>query len=134
MTRKTTPKATTDSPAEETIAEYRDAFEALFEPGEAAVLRMRAEALLDLRAVLQAWSGTQAQKATRLGITQPRFALLMTGNFNAVSLDFVIKMAARAGMEAHVNFTKPRSEPHPQGKPKSAKAKSIVRQLAGART
>jgi predicted XRE-type DNA-binding protein len=82
---------------------FVDAFEAAFEPGEAALLRARAESLVVLRRVLSTWKGTQEQKAKRLGIKQPSFHKVMHGDHGQLSLDYIVKLSGRAGMFPQVN-------------------------------
>jgi predicted XRE-type DNA-binding protein len=83
---------------------FQDAFEASFDPGEAALLRARAEGLVVLRRVLAAWKGTQAEKAQRLGIKQPSFNKVMKGDARRISLDYIIKLSGRAGVESRVSY------------------------------
>ena len=83
---------------------YRDAFESSFDAAEAAQLRARAEALIRLRHVLAGWEGTQAEKAKRLGISQPRYSLLMGGSVARFTLDGLVKLAARAGLDSEMVY------------------------------
>lgn len=88
---------------------FADAFEAAYEPGQAAKLRARAEALRQLRAQADTWQGTQQEKAKRLGIAQSRFNLLMRGDVARFSLDNLVELAGRAGLDTRVRYQ--RSKP-----------------------
>lgn len=92
--------------ASETISgPFEDAFAALYPPDEAAVKRTRAYALRALRQHLSTLPGTQQQIAEQLGIQQPRLNLLLRGDAASISLDSVVKLAARAGLQAELTLT-----------------------------
>ncbi|MAY25599.1 MAG: hypothetical protein CMK02_04780 [Polycyclovorans sp.] len=81
---------------------YEDAFEALYPPDQAALKRTRAYALRALRQHLSSMPGTQQQIADQLGIQQPRLNLLLRGDSASISLDNMVKLAARAGLRAEL--------------------------------
>ena len=83
---------------------YEDAFEALYPPDQAALKRTRAYALRSLRQHLSSMPGTQQQIADQLGIQQPRLNLLLRGDSASISLDNIVKLAARAGLRAELNL------------------------------
>lgn len=83
---------------------YEDAFEALHPVDIAAVRRARAEALRALRQHLLTLSGTQQQIADRLGIKQPQLNRLLRGEASAISLDGIVKIAARTGLRVRVEL------------------------------
>ncbi len=58
-----------------------------FEPGEAAILQMRAKLMNDLREHIQASSMTQTEAAQRLGVGQSRVSDLMRGKWEKFSLE-----------------------------------------------
>ncbi len=68
-----------------------------FEPGEAAILQMRARLMSDLRAYLEASDLTQMEASARLGIPQSRVIDLMHGKWEDFSLEMLITIEARAG-------------------------------------
>jgi len=70
-----------------------------FEPGEAAILQMRADLMIDLREYIQSNRWTQTQAAERLGIAQTRVADLLRGKWEKFSLEMLITLAARAGRQ-----------------------------------
>lgn len=68
-----------------------------FEPGEAAILHMRAELMNDLRLYIQSSGMTQTEAAKELGIAQSRVSDLMRGKWEKFSLEMLITLEARAG-------------------------------------
>ncbi len=83
---------------------FEDAFDALHSPDRAALERTRAYALRALRQHLATLPGTQQQIAKNLGIQQPRLNLLLRGDAASISLDSVVKLAARAGLRAELTL------------------------------
>jgi predicted XRE-type DNA-binding protein len=68
-----------------------------FEPGEAAILQMRARLMNDLRATIESSGMTQTEAAARLGIAQSRVSGLVRGKWDKFSLEMLITLEARAG-------------------------------------
>lgn len=68
-----------------------------FEPGEAAILQMRARLMSDLREQIEARNMTQTTAAEWLGITQSRVSDLMRGKWERFSLEMLITLSTRAG-------------------------------------
>jgi len=68
-----------------------------FEPGEAAILQMRAELMNDLRAFIESSGMTQMEAAERLGIAQSRVSDLVRGKWEKFSLEMLITLEARVG-------------------------------------
>ena len=68
-----------------------------FEPGEAAILHMRAKLMSDLREVIDSSGMTQTQAAEKLGIAQSRVSDLMRGKWEKFSLEMLITLEARVG-------------------------------------
>ena len=70
-----------------------------FDPAEAKIMAMRAEVMIRMEQHLKAQGWTQAEAAKRLGITQPRVSRLTKGRWQDFSLDMLLTLAARAGLE-----------------------------------
>jgi predicted XRE-type DNA-binding protein len=70
-----------------------------FDPAEAKVMALRAEVMIRMEQHLKAQGWTQAEAAKRLGITQPRVSRLLKGSWQDFSLDMLLTLAARAGLE-----------------------------------
>lgn len=66
-------------------------------PEEAAILKMRADLMGDLREFIRDSKLTQAAAAQRLGIRQSRVSDLVRGKWEKFSLEMLITLAARAG-------------------------------------
>ena len=69
---------------------------------EAASLKVRADLMLDLRWYIQEHGWTQAEAASFFGETQPRISNLMKGEMSRFSVDKLINMLARAGIQVRV--------------------------------
>ena len=73
-----------------------------FDPGEAAVMGLRADLMARLRVLVQTEGWTQAQAAERFGIAQSRVSDLVRGKWDKFSLDMLITLAARAGRKVEL--------------------------------
>lgn len=70
-----------------------------FDPAEAAILKMRADLLNDLRRHLNQSGLTQEQIAERFQLTPNRVAALLEGDWEKFSLEALITLASRAGLK-----------------------------------
>ncbi len=75
-----------------------------FDAAEAKVLALRAEVMIRLERHLKDQGWTQAEAARRLGVTQPRVSRLMKGRWQDFSLDMLLTLAARAGLNAELTL------------------------------
>lgn len=75
-----------------------------FDPGEAAILQMRAKLMSDLRLRIESSGMTQTQAAERLGIAQSRVSDLVRGKWDKFSLEMLIILEARLGRQVTVEF------------------------------
>ena len=73
-----------------------------FSSDEAAVLKMRADLMTDLRKFIKAKKLTQAKAAEILGVSQSRVSDLVRGKWERFSLEMLITLATKAGM--HVSL------------------------------
>jgi predicted XRE-type DNA-binding protein len=71
---------------------------------EAGVLKMRAEMMVVLRTWLEGNGLTQVESAARLGITQGRISDLVCGKWQKFSLDMLIRLALRAGIQIELKL------------------------------
>jgi predicted XRE-type DNA-binding protein len=69
----------------------------------AANMKARAEVMIALQERIRSRSGTQAQRARELGITQPRLNDLLRGRVDKFSLDALVSLAARAGLRVDLS-------------------------------
>ena len=65
-------------------------------------MRLRSELMIAIRQIVAAWSVTQAAAARRLEVTQPRLNDLLRGRINNFSLDALVLLATRTGLEVRV--------------------------------
>ena len=75
-----------------------------FEPGEAAILHMRAKLMSDLRMRIESSGMTQMEAAQKLGIAQSRVSDLVRGKWEKFSLEMLITLEARMGRQVTLEF------------------------------
>ena len=75
-----------------------------FEPGEAAILHMRAKLMSDLRMRIESSGITQTEAAQKLGIAQSRVSDLVRGKWEKFSLEMLITLEARMGRQVTLEF------------------------------
>ena len=73
-----------------------------FDSEEAMNLKVRADLMLDLRSYILEQGWTQKQTAAFLGETQPRISNLMNGEISRFSVDKLINLLGKVGMEVKV--------------------------------
>lgn len=76
-----------------------------FDAEEAANLKVRADLMLKLRQYIQDSGLTQEQAAEFFSETQPRISNLMSGEISRFSVDKLINMLVRAGMDVQVSVS-----------------------------
>lgn len=82
---------------------YNNVFEDLgFEPEEALNLKIRDDLMLNIKQFIQTKEWNQKQAALFFGETQPRISDLINGDIERFSIDKLVMMLARAGMDIHV--------------------------------
>ena len=84
----------------------RSVFQDLFEPEEAADLEIRATLLSGLEKWLASSHMTQTEAAAILGVTQARVSDIKRGKISQFSLDLLVRLAARAGLQPKVTLAK----------------------------
>jgi len=81
-----------------------------FPTWEAANLQLRSHLMIQLRKALDARQLTQAAAARLLGISQPRVSDLVRGRIDRFSIDALIQLLDKAGIEVRLTTrTKPRA-------------------------
>jgi predicted XRE-type DNA-binding protein len=86
---------------------YANVWEALEETPEAVVnMTLRSELLIALQETIGSWKLTQVEAARRLGVRQPRLNDLLRGRVSKFSLDALVNLASRAGLQVHVEIAK----------------------------
>ena len=74
-----------------------------FSGDEAENLRVRARLMAPLEGYVEKQGWTQAEAAERLGTTQARISALMNGKIGDFSIDALISMLDRAGLQVDVH-------------------------------
>jgi predicted XRE-type DNA-binding protein len=77
-----------------------------FDMEQAANLKVRADLMIDLRKYIETKGWTQIQAAAFFEETQPRISNLMKGEIGRFSVDKLINMLTRAGMQVEI-YVKP---------------------------
>jgi len=73
-------------------------------PLEAANLRVRAEFIEKIAALIKENNWTQTEAAKRCGVTQPRMNDLLRGRISRFSLDALVNIATALGQTVHVSL------------------------------
>jgi predicted XRE-type DNA-binding protein len=77
-----------------------------FPPAEAENLKLRSDLMLAIVAFYRRSGLTQAETARRLGITQPRLNALLKSRIEQFSLDALVNIANRAGLNVRLVIRK----------------------------
>ena len=73
-------------------------------PEQAANLRARADLMHEIEAHLKKHDWTQAEAASRCGVTQPRINDLLRGRLSRFSLDALVNIAPALGCRVRVDL------------------------------
>ncbi|MEM8830142.1 MAG: helix-turn-helix transcriptional regulator [Cyanobacteria bacterium P01_G01_bin.19] len=73
-----------------------------FQPEEAANLKIRADLILDLQKYIKKQEWTQKEAAEFFNETQPRISNLMNGDVERFSIDKLVQMIVKAGIQIKV--------------------------------
>jgi predicted XRE-type DNA-binding protein len=73
-----------------------------FDPAEAENLKLRSQLMMRIDEFYRKSGMTQAEAAKALGITQPRLNALVKGKISLFSIDALVNIAARAGLNVRL--------------------------------
>jgi predicted XRE-type DNA-binding protein len=73
-------------------------------PGQAANLRARAELMQQIAALVKRQDWTQAEAASRCGVTQPRINDLLRGRVSRFSLDALVNISTALGCRVRLEI------------------------------
>ncbi len=73
-----------------------------FDKAEAENLKLRSELMMRIEEFYERSGMTQAGAAKALGLTQPRLNSLLTGKIGLFSLDALVNIATRAGLNVRL--------------------------------
>jgi predicted XRE-type DNA-binding protein len=82
----------------------RSVFRDLFPKAEAEELEIRSVLLAGLTRWLSTAGMTQTEAAKELGVTQARVSNIKRGKINQFSLDLLVRLAARAGLNPRMEL------------------------------
>ena len=82
----------------------RSVFYDLYPEDQAAEMEMRSVLLIGLKAWLAESDMTQTEAAKAIGITQARVSDLKRGKISLFSLDLLVRLAARAGLQPRLKL------------------------------
>lgn len=84
---------------------YTNVWDAIADtPEEAANLRVRAELMGKITAIIEESGWTQAEAADHCGVTQPRINDLLRGRISRFSLDALVNIASALGKRVQVKL------------------------------
>lgn len=83
-----------------------------FPAEEAENLRIRSELIVRLARLIDERKLTQAEAARILGVTQPRVSDLVRGKIDLFSIDALVNMLSKAGLEITLTARTPRTRKH----------------------
>lgn len=87
------------------IETFETVWEAIADsPAEAAIKKLRADLMVQLRNQIKEKSLTQAQAAKLFGVSQPRISDLQRGKLSLFGLNSLIAMAANSGKEIELEL------------------------------
>ena len=87
------------------IESYASVWDAIADtPEQAANLRVRAELMQEIAAIVQESGWTQIEAARRCGVTQPRVNDLLGGRVSRFSLDALVNIATALGQRVHMEL------------------------------
>ncbi|MBS4061556.1 MAG: XRE family transcriptional regulator [Bacteroidetes bacterium] len=75
-----------------------------YSPEEAAILQMRADLMADLRKFIKTKRLTQIEAAKIFGVSQSRVSDLTTGKWEKFSLEMLITLVTKAGMNVKLKI------------------------------
>lgn len=82
---------------------YESVWDALEDTPEVAEnMKIRSVLMMALQAQVRRWDVSQAEAASRIGVTQPRLNDLLRGRIDKFSLDALVNMVARAGLTLQI--------------------------------
>jgi len=73
-----------------------------FDKAEAESLKLRAELMMRIDEAFRRSAMTQAKAARAFGLTQPRLNALLKGKIGLFSLDALVDIAGRAGLDVRI--------------------------------
>lgn len=90
---------------------YDNIWDALdFEPEKAKSLNIRSELMIELTKFIQKKKFTQKKAAKFFGVSQPRISNLNQGKIDLFTIDFLVELCVKAGIEVDVSISRKTEE------------------------
>jgi predicted XRE-type DNA-binding protein len=77
-----------------------------FEREEAAVLKIKADLMIEIEKAMKAQKLTQARAAEVMGVPRPRLNRMIHGRFDGITIDKMVQMLERTGKHVSVKVGK----------------------------
>lgn len=77
-----------------------------FTDEEATVLAMRVDLAVEIEKFIKRKKMTQAKAAEYFGVPQPKISLIMGGKVDAFTVDYLAKIATKAGKLPKISFAR----------------------------
>jgi predicted XRE-type DNA-binding protein len=68
-------------------------------------MKMRSDLMIAIQQVVADWDLTQAEAAKRLAVSQPRLNDLLRGRIGKFSLDALVGLATRTGLDLRIEIS-----------------------------
>lgn len=85
---------------------FESAFEVYDDDTRSANLKVRARLMDHLNEYIQAQGLAQEEAAQHFGVPQSRISLLVNGRISKFTIDYLVNMCSRAGIEVNLSFGK----------------------------
>jgi predicted XRE-type DNA-binding protein len=83
--------------------EFKSVWDAIEDtPEESQNMKLRSKLLMAISAQVEKMEGSQTEKASQLGLTQPRLNDLLRGKINRFSLDALVNIATCTGLNVTI--------------------------------
>ncbi len=84
---------------------YKNVFNALEDdPVEATNLYIRSMLMLEIKKHIKAADLTQKEASSKMGVTQPRISDLMRGKIDLFTIDTLVSMLGKVGIEVEISL------------------------------
>jgi len=88
---------------------YESPFDLYKDPGRAGNLKVRSKLMNLLARYIERKDFKQTEAADHFGVSQSRISELLNGQISKFTVDYLINMSSRAGIEVYISF----DEAHP---------------------
>ena len=77
-----------------------------FSDEEAVALAMRVDLAVEIEKFIKRKKMTQTKAAAYFDVPQPKISKIMSGNVSGFSIEYLVKMAAKAGKTPRISFVR----------------------------